>query len=104
MRLTKETAEEIYMLFNNMCIHMESCRTCVCAKRETNDNLYPKCTLNLGAIRGALNYILACQEPTNEEKFKETFGFPLYELHQLSAEEEREWSEKIYHKNNTQVD
>lgn len=99
MRLTEETAKEICMLFNNMCGDIENCDNCVCWKDKSN-----QCLLNLGTIRDALDYILASQEPTNEEKFKETFGFPLYELHQLSAEEEREWSEKIYQKNNTQMD
>jgi hypothetical protein len=99
MRLTEETAKEIYMLFNNMCGDIENCDCCPCWSHKLS-----QCRLNRGAIRDALDYILACQEPTNEEKFKETFGFPLYELHQLSAEEEREWSEKIYKKNDTQMD
>lgn len=99
MRLTEETAKEIYMLFNNMCGDIENCDSCVAWSHK-----HHQCKLNLGTIRDALDYILACQESTNEEKFKEIFGFPLYELHQLSAEEEREWSEKIYQKNNTQVD
>lgn len=71
------------------------CRNCLCCYGD-------KCILP--NIREVLDYIVACQEPTNEEKFKEIFGFPLYELHQLSAEEERDWSEKIYQKNNTKVD
>ena len=33
---------------------------------------------------------------TNADKFKEVFGFPLYEVHQLSAQEEGEWLEHEY--------
>ena len=100
MRLTEETAKEIYNLFDNMCGSI-NCSQCVCyAERD----IHFHCHLDLKAIRDALDYILVSQEPTNEEKFKETFGFPLYELHQLSAEEEREWSEKLYQKNNKEMD
>lgn len=35
---------------------------------------------------------------TNADKFKEVFGFPLYEVHQLSAQEEGEWLEHEYQK------
>ena len=33
---------------------------------------------------------------TNADKFKEVFGFPLYEVHQLSVQEEGEWLEHEY--------
>ena len=101
MRLTKEMADDIYNLFQDMCLHTKSCESCVCRQGGTKN---PKCLLNLHIIARALTQIIDSQQPSNEEKFKEIFGFPLYELHQLSAEEEREWREKFYQKNNTQMD
>lgn len=42
------------------------------------------------------DYLLKKMVKTNADKFKEVFGFPLYEVHQLSAQEEGEWLEHEY--------
>lgn len=58
-------------------------------------------TPNGECIVGSINdYIIRNHMPSNAEKFKEVFGFPIYELHQLSQEEEGGWLEKEYYKPN----
>ena len=42
------------------------------------------------------NYMKVKMTKTNADKFKEVFGFPLYEVHQLSVQEEGEWLEHEY--------
>lgn len=42
------------------------------------------------------DFLLKKMVKTNADKFKEVFGFPLYEVHQLSAQEEGEWLEHEY--------
>ena len=85
----------VYMkdIGDRICKDFQHCRFgCPFCVIKDNDYI---CTLNSVKV-----FLEKQRVKTNADKFKEVFGFPLYEVHQLSAQEEGEWLEHEYQEPN----
>lgn len=98
MKLTEEMAKEFYIQFAKMCSKQASCNDCISA------NSKGECQINSTQLRDTLEYLVANKPKTNSDKFQEVFGFPVYELHQLSMQEEGDWLDKEYKEVLSKVD
>lgn len=88
-RYTQNDLDFITDLGGRICRHNGPCSTnCPFGVMKNNMMI---CTLSC-----VKDFLMKERVKTNAEKFKEVFGFPLYEVHQLSAQEEGEWLEHEY--------
>ena len=98
MKLTEEVIEEVKKDLVWLCNSFEHCDNCVMSNHKGD------CQVEIGVVEKALKYILDNKPLTNGEKFQEIFGFPVFELHQLSMQEEGDWLDKIYEENVPKMD